>query len=198
MKTKTLLLIGAGFVLTSVSGPAQPTIASELERGVELLEGGEDLREAKEHLKAVIQRQKESSRLAAEAYYHLAKCHLAMGDRKAAQECVARLREGWPAENAWVIRAGKLPLRAGIFRDAPWVRSGERLTYEMKFKVGGQELGSAKSSTLIVASGDEGEERWTLWGLHTTGVSALNFGGDDYRPIKGGFIDVQDRRERVR
>ena len=61
MKTKTLLMIGAGFVLTSVSGLAQPTIASELERGVELLEGGEDLRKAKEHLEMVIQRDKEPS-----------------------------------------------------------------------------------------------------------------------------------------
>jgi hypothetical protein len=177
-------MIGAGFVLTSVSGLAQPTIASELERGVELLEGGEELRKAKEHLEMVIQRDTESRRLAAEAYYHLAKCHLAMGEKKAARESVARLREGWPAGNAWVIRAGKLPLGQGIFREAPWA-SGERLAYEMKFKQNGQELGSAKFSTLIVASGNDGEEKWTVFDIGGTEISALQFAGDDYRPIRG-------------
>ena len=82
-----------------------------------------------------------------------------------------------------MIRAGKLPLGHGIFREAPWA-SGERLAYEMKFKQDGQELGSAKFSTLTVASGKEGEEKWTVFGIGGTEISALQFAGDDYRPIK--------------
>ena len=99
MKTTTLLMMGAGFVLTSVSGWAEPTAASELERGVELMEADATVGKAIPHFEAVIRRDKESSRLAAEAWYQLAKCHLALGGEAAALRGVGYRWDGDPPDS---------------------------------------------------------------------------------------------------
>ena len=188
MKMKPTLLISAGLLFSSASGWSQPSIASELERGVELLEGGEDLWKAKSHLEMVIHRRKESEKLVAEAYYHLAKCHLALGQRNDARKCVARLREGWPADNVWVVRAGELPLREGIFRATPW-KDGELLTYEMEIWHGNDLVGSPRFCSLIMAA--EGEDTWTMYGGGSTDVGVFEVAGDDYRITEGRFVTMQ-------
>jgi hypothetical protein len=189
MKTTTLLMMGAGFVLTSMSGLAETTAASELERGVELMATEATLGKAIPHFEAVIRQGDDSSRLTAEAWYHLARCHLALNDKAAALRCVAKLHEGWPADNEWVLRAARLPLRLGIFREAPWA-SGELLTYGINDGGDAGEEPAGRFSTLVVPSGREGEQKWTIFGMGDTDISKLEFGGDDYRPIKGRLMDM--------
>jgi hypothetical protein len=187
MKTTTLLMMGAGFVLTSVSGMAEPSAASELERGVELMADEATVGKAISHFEAVIRQGDDSSRLAAEAWYHLAKCQLALGDEAAALRCVAKLREGWPADNEWVVRAGKLlPGRPAVFHEAPWA-GGELLVYGAKVEHEGETMDAGRFASLIAAGGEADERNWTAWSFSEFDLSTWKFSRSDYRPVSGWF-----------
>jgi hypothetical protein len=187
MKTTTLLMMGAGFVLTSVSGMAEPTAASELERGVELMANEATVGKAISHFEAVIRQGDDSGRLAAEAWYLLAKCRLALGDEAAALRCVAKLREGWPADNEWVVRAGALlPARPAAFLEAPWA-GGELLTYGATVEHEGETMDAGRFASLIVAGGETDDRTWTAWSFNEFDISTCTFKETDFRPISGSF-----------
>ncbi len=187
MNRNTLLSIGAGFVLSSVPGIAAPTAASELERGVELMAAEATVGKAIPHFEAVIRQGEDSNRLAAEAWYHLAKCHLALGDEAAALRCVTKLRDGWPAENEWVVRAGTLlPARPAVFRDAPWA-GGELLTYGATVEHEGEAMDAGRFASLIAAGGEADDRVWSAWSFSEFDISTYTFNGTDYRPISGLF-----------
>ena len=105
MKNKTTTILSAGLLFTISILPAAPTIGSHLERGVELMQDDKTLLDAVLHFEEVLQKQKESRKLAAEAHYLLAKCQLKLGNNEKAQAALKKLTADWPADNKWVKKA---------------------------------------------------------------------------------------------
>lgn len=131
MKKKTLLLLGSACLYAGgFHAFAQTESINALERGVALMDDQAKLREAVAAFQTVIESDRESKALAAEARYHLAKCYLRLGEKKKAQEQVAALLadETTPAE--WVALATQIVPPSSPFEAIPWGDS-ELQTYEV-------------------------------------------------------------------
>lgn len=131
MKKKTLILLSSACVCAgSFHAFAQTESINALERGVALMEDQAKLREAIAAFETVIDTDRESKALAAEARYHLAKCYLQLGENEKAQDQVAALLadDATPAE--WVALATQLVPPSSPFDAIPWGDS-ELQTYEV-------------------------------------------------------------------
>lgn len=184
MRNTTWIPYGVALMLAVVPAGADETAASRLERGVELMQDEAKLKEAIRQFEGVLRAESQSRKLAAEAHFHLAKCYLAMDEPERAAAQLEMLREGWPAENPWVIRAASLMPEPSIFGPASW-ESGEFLTYDI-VTPGGQNVGRMHSA--VVASEEDGADTWTGWTFRRSDgvmLSRIEFLAENYRPVKG-------------
>gem|GEM_PF-2547939 len=187
MKTRPLIRVCLGLALFAGPGIAEETAASRLEKGVELMQEEATVRDAIRQFEGVLRGERQSRKLAAEARFHLAKCHLALGEEEQARAQLAALREGWPAENPWVIRAVELMPEPSMFCPPTW-KDGEFLVYNIGTP-GGQSVGCLYST--IIASEEDGKKTWTGWTFRRSDgvmLSTVEFLADNYRPLRGRIM----------
>lgn len=187
MKNTILALWGVGLVLGAGPVAAQETAAARLEKGVELMHDEQTLREAIRQFEGVLRAERMSDKLAAEARYHLAKCHLLLGDTERAAEEVARLREKGPPEDPWVLRAAELIPEPELFGEVPWP-DGEFLVYDIRTP-DGSVVGHLYS--VVAAADEQGEASWITWTLRQAEMLLLSrseFLAGSYRPLRGRAV----------
>ncbi|MGC6563990.1 MAG: tetratricopeptide repeat protein [Akkermansiaceae bacterium] len=127
---KTTSLFKVLPVLMSLGMVSGQTAAERLEQGVQLQTAEGDLNAAIEEYKAVLKATAKSQRLAAEARYRLAECFASLGNKELMNAHLKLLREEFPADNKWVVKAATLAPADWEFTARPW-KDGQLHIYEI-------------------------------------------------------------------
>lgn len=127
---KTTSLFKVLPVLMSLGMISGQTAAERLEQGVQLQTAEGDLNAAIEEYKAVLKATAKSQRLAAEARYRLAECFASLGNKERMNVHLKLLREEFPADNKWVVKAATLAPADWEFTARPW-KDGQLHIYEI-------------------------------------------------------------------
>ncbi|MGB6223504.1 tetratricopeptide repeat protein [Haloferula sp.] len=151
MKTKSII-ISSLLSLTFATAYAQSP-AEMLEEGVQLQQNESDIDAAIKRFEAVLRYDRKWKKLTAEAHYRLAECYQTKGDEKRARKQLEALRESFPSDNRWVVKAaGLLPAETN-FGPAPWL-DGHSYQWEITLK-NGQQIGYFLAAEHIVEAGED-------------------------------------------
>jgi hypothetical protein len=193
MKNNYFTILSAGLLLSSGVLSAATTASSHLERGVELMQDEATLEDAILHFEKVLLKQDESRKLAAEAYFLLAKCQIQLGNVERARVTVAKLKADWPADNKWVKQSARLVPRPSVFRSVPW-KDGEFSTYQVEITEEGEKIDAGSILSALVSSEHDGVKVWTVWGISSSSeseFSKIEFDAVDLRPLEGRVVSSQ-------
>ena len=166
------------------------TAAERLEQGIQFQVSEENLSAAVAEYEAVLKAAAKSHKLIAEARYRLAECYLGLGQTKAMETQISALREEFPRDNRWVIKAEKLAPAPWGFEGAPWV-NGRLHTYGVKIP-NGDTIGHFLIANRI--SKKASEEVWESIAIRTAGgrsLSNVTFSQKDYKSLSARwFMDL--------
>jgi hypothetical protein len=168
-QTTTVALVGAFSTILASSGFAE-SVAETLEQGVQLQQNDGDYDAAIERYQAVLKHESKWKKIAAEARYRLAECFLAKGDAKSARKQVKVLRDDYPADNRWVVKASNLIPAETNFGPAPW-RDGHFYKWVITLK-NGEKVGYFLAAEHIVEAGED--PVWESYIVRNGGAESLS------------------------
>ncbi len=174
---------------TTSSNSETATAAEMLQLGIYQEETAGDLATAKKMYRRVVEKAKESAKLAAEAQYRLGQCLLKEGDQDAATAAFDALIKEFPNQTDWVKKANEMVGKALTLLPAPY-QSGQRQTLTMTL-AGGQVIGFIGVG---VDSGEfEGKSVWRMFVRRminptmNEGASTMVIDAATFKPLKTTF-----------